>query len=629
MINKFFQKYATVLLIVFMSLLLVAFLLPPGMFNGGGGRGAVVLGHALGEEVTTQDIQRTESILNLAMGLGIERRSIDPLDAHLLMLEAKAAGIHLGPEFIRDQLANVPNINQVLPILRKRYNLRYEQIYAHVAEWVAIYTMMQQQLGTASPSEPRQILAYRDRMQQANLKCSVIKASDLVRHIPDPTEEELQTLFEAGRDRETAHTESELVYGYRQPAKVKLEVLTVNPAAIRDLVRIRDLEAEGYYETNRDQFMSKPDPDAEGPAPAPRQLTYDEAEDQVKEAMRPAKAIEVAQRLVNQIHRELRAPWIGAEITETGFRVAPRETDQIPFAEIKARFEKTQEYPIDYRSYEFKSQAELNILPGLGRARIQSGGVSISAADYAMRVEGLYTPTEGDGGLSLTLNQPSEVIVATRQARTPGETPTSQAFVFRVTAVKPAGPPESLDEVRPLVISNWRYLQAYDLAEQLATELYDLAQNKPLAAVIPDAKHIQDMLTYDKLKTGDPNQPEIPNPATTAAIGLLMPSKPANFTRLFQQIDGVPGGSQQLAEEIFAMNDPSGLPLSDRTFLTGNAANQVWIVSQLDGIEPLYEGPFAEQRNMYSQQDMQIAARLWLDSDAIQARTGWKPSRGG
>lgn len=625
-LNKFFQKYATVLLIVFMSLLLVAFLLPPEMFNPRMGGQDSEIGQAFGQPVTSRDLRRSEAILGLAQSIGMEQQQIDALDAHLLMLEAKVAGVNVGPEFVRQRLSQMQGIDQILPIVRDRYNMSYEQIYAHLGEWASVYALMGRQIGAAGQSRPRQVLAFRDRTQQADVRCAVILAKDLVRHIAEPTEQQVQELFEAGKDRDTEHTDTELVYGYRQPARLKLEMLTVEPRRIQDLVRIRDLEAEAYFEDHREQFMSQPDPMAEGPALPPRQLTYEEAERQVKDALRPTKAIEQAQALVNQLHSEARNPWVGAELREDGFRVAPAADEQVSFAALKTELENKQDYPITYTEVDFSSLTELTGLTGFGQARIQAGNVMLSAPEYAMRVEGLYTPEEGDGGLVLALNEPSEVVIQTRFNRDTGRSEPAQAFLFRVTAVKPAGPPESIDEVRETVVSNWKFIQAYALAEQLASELHATAQSVLLADAARGAEQLREKLTYPPLNVGNPDQSEIVNPATNVALGMLGPTTPASFTRTFQNIRGVPSGSPELAEMVFAIDNPAEAPLAERTLIAGNTTHQAWIVAQVEGIDSLYEGQFDQQRNQFGQFDQRVVFQLWWDSDAIQARTGWKPN---
>lgn len=625
-INKLFQKYTSVLLILFMGLMVIAFLLPPEMFQGPRGNSDFEIGTALGQRVMRSDVARSQQIINIAQGIGLLRQPIDAIDAHLLMLEAKLSGVQVGPNFIRDQLSQMQGIDQIMAILRERNGMSYEQIYASLGEWAAVQAVAGRQMQSASPSRPRQILAFRDRNQQADVRCAVIQASDLVRHVGTPNEDEIRALFEAGKDRDTEHTDTELVYGYRQPARVKLEILTVNPDTIRDLIRVRDTEAEAYYEANREQFMSVPDPQATGPAEAPRQLTYEEASRQVKDALRPAKAIEEAQRLVNELHREARNPWIGAEVNEAGFRKAPAGDIQVSFEALKAKYEEKTNYDIDHSVVEFSSETELSQLP-IGQARIQAGSVMLMAPQYALRTEGLYTPETGDGGLGLALNEPSEVVIATRFNPATRRPEPSQAFLFRVTAIKPAGPPENIEEVRETVESNLKFIKAYAMAEELANELFAAAQQMPLANAVNDAINIKEKLTYPMLNVGA-DQPEIENPATNVALGALGPTTPRSFSRDFQQIRGVPSGSAELAELVFDVNDPAQRPLNERTFVVGNTTHQAWIVAQVEGIKPIYEGDFDQQRNQIGAMDMQAVMMLWMDSDAIRERTGWQASEG-
>ncbi len=621
---KFFRLYSKTLLIVFSSFLLVAFLLPQATFtNAGAGGGNAVLGHAFGEPVRQSDVfvaQRKLSVANALLGPQ-PVASDDGFVPYLLLAEARRAGYRLGADLIRDSIdPSTPAVAQTLQALRRAHGVDYDQLYQDAADWLSVLHLSETQMfGAGVNSQPQAELIYRDQNQSATLLASILSADAFLDEVPPPTDAELSDYFAARRDQEDTFGEDGPQYGFLQPARVQVEYLTVQPQAIASQIRVRQREARDFYEQNRQQY-TEPRPVQTGDPNEPIRLeqtplTFEEAEDRVREDLRVQNAYSAAQRLVNDMQREAERPWRIRDTDEDGYVAAPDADEIVDFAALRDRF--SDRYQVEYQPPQWYTADELVRAGGISRARWSFGPRrSVTFPELALRVKGLYTPTEEDtSNTLLNVGQPSPVMTIVGPRGRP-----LQSFVFRITAVQPAGPPESLDVVRDEVVNDWRRERAYEVALSWAQELLTNARSVGLRQAVADATDLQAALqSVDPTQSADASQRFITD---------LGPRTIPNFRR------GAPTvtpaiRSPELAEKVFDIDAVDQASAEQRVMLQEDAVGGRVIIAEVERFAPLYAEPFAEAvatgRLSSAAMELQQIRFLWMSPENVYARTQWRP----
>ncbi len=639
---KLFRRHTKTLLMVFMSFLLVAFLLPSSMFSGRGAAGNQVLGTAYGQAVHSGDLRQASTMIDICRRLNVQvPRTLDALDVYLLLEEARRVGVRFGPGYAQDSLRQslamqgVPaeQLAQQAARVQNDYRISQEQMYQSVADWFSIQYVAGRQLDSIGDSLPRLEQAYRDQKQEAVMLTSVIMARSFIEYVGEPSEEELQRLFEEGKDRETAHTDDALVFGYRVPAKIRIEYLTVDPAENQERVRVRDSEAQRYFENNRQLYVTTREiPAPEGtdlpPTVEEIQQTYDEAKADVKRDLRAEKAIAEAQRLVNEIHREVDEPWLASARDEQGFRPAPPE-DQIGSFDKLAEKYSSETYRVKYGKTEWVDQLSIRRVPNLGIARYVAGNQPVPLETFVFRVKGLFERPADDRGPVLVPYEPALVYDFPFDRETRQFSPNArQTFLIRVTDVQPAGPPASLDEVRARVVADWKLMKAFELAGERASEIAEAARQAGLSAAVEQAAELKEELTVLPLPLPDSSDvlpEEAESPQTGRNLTLLGPNESSGFTRNNPVIEQV-GLVNALADKAFSAGDPASLALEQRILTSGVAKRQAWVVCELQEITPIYAGEFEAERGQLArsvQNDMIAVYQGWYDPENIRLRAQW------
>jgi len=641
-ISRIFRKYSRILLLIFMSLLLVVFLI--GDVISRAQRSYAVadreIGRAFGEPVRLSHIRHAEADFEVAGQLGVRWPPVNASDQgqanlamHLLLEEARRAGVRVGRDQIVQSLRNAPGASMVLSAIRDQTGRSLNSIYDSVARVSATKLLARYQLeAAAGASLPQLEHAYRDQNQEARVLISVVDAKGLLSQVPTPTEEELQAHFEEGKDREDAHTEETLVHGYRIPDRVQLEYLTVDASAIQDRVRVSEKKVERYYEDNKQKYMKTVEetspPGLEDQQPQEVQMTYEEVKDRVREDYRVAKAVREAQALVNLIQQEALRPWVAAPVGEGGVRQAPPDDALVPFSELQARF--SSEYPVIYKKTELLTELELRRERGFGRATLVIDRRRVPVATLALHVEGLATASEDDPTPVLRINEPSPVVLGGRSTAIPTAGATAdQAYVFRVIRVEGSGPPASLDDVREKVVTNVQRCKAFELAGEQAPALAERARQAGLVQAVAEADALKAMLSASE--EGALPEPVAAPGAANRYVRMLEPFAPTEFTRRPRPFQNV-GYSPGLHEKVFALAEEGRLevPEAHRVVVAPLARNLRWAVVELLEVRPIYHGEFEMKRKELEQEvtqsDVQAFYLAWFDAENILSRAGYVPA---
>jgi len=621
-LNKLLRKHSRKLIIVSMSFLLIVFLVPDTLQRlGSGGGQDVTRGRAFGRDVTRQDIERTKSELRMVdqMGLSVPGVSDEwALISFLMMEEARQAGIHVGIDEVRGLLANAGATDARMQQLQNSYGLSYDNMFAVAGKWLAVVRLAGLQSGAIVDSIPRQEVSFRDQTQEATAKVSIIPSGAFLHLVPEPTEEELLAFFEERKDAETAHTEQELIFGYKLPDRVKVEFLTVDPAQIEKHVKVKSLQVKRFFEENQVRY-TKPDtlaPPSQPGQPTPQvPMTLEEARDQVRSDCRTASAIEEAQRLVNDIYNSVHRPWTATAEDENGFNMAP-EGGVVSFEELSKQF--STEYDIEYGQTELATAADLQSKYEFGRAGCAvEQGRRILGADLAFRVRGILDKNPRDGQPAFNLMEPAPVILTNKfDAKLRVSTP-HRAYCFRVIEVAPSAPPASLDVVREQVVEDWKLAKAHELARAAAEALASTAREVGLAAAVEQATELKNALTAAAEASTEARKPDYTRDLTPFSPQRL--TRKAGFVQRLGQVTEFP-------KAVFALADQGD---SDHRMATIPIASQSkWIVVELEEIKLIYAGPFEQQLFRAAMTAGQAGGSFfagWMNPDNVIQRTGFEP----
>lgn len=620
-LTRYFRKNARTLLMVFMALLLVAFLIP-NTIQGCERRGqqSIPWGKAFGRQITTEDLAIAKAEKQVLASLG-QPMNISDADYFLLTEEAAQAGIHIGKQAVIGILQRAGVTDDFLQRVQLNHRMSYDDIYRIFGRWIAVEQLVALQSLGEFPSLARQRQQYRQRAQTARAEMVVIDAAAFEPTVGEPTEEQLTALFEEGKNRDAEPNDETLVVGYKLPDRVSVEYLTLDPNALLAHTQVRQLEMQRYFEDNRPQFM-KPNPAAgtDPQAPAQIEMTFDEAREQIRATLRDEKAIEAAGSVMNDIYNELHRPWITTEVGPEGFHARP-DTDLGDFKELQQRY--SDRYPIVYEKTPIVDRQMLGMDPLLGQATLPDARQMVRAPELAFRVQGILASDPNDGVPAYAPLQPIGPLFTqvTRPERS--RRPINfQPLVMRVTEVAPAAPPASLDEVRPQVIKDWKRQQALAKAKAYGEQLAARAREVGLAQAAQDATELREALAAATAQAPEPligNKPDYVAALTPVTVEDLR--RPMGSQSGFTSKVGFTGNA---AKQLFELaNDPA----PHKVALATAADHERVIVAELEEIKPIYDGAFEQQLSGNMMQEERFKNMMgqsfqmeWIGDQNIQRR---------
>ncbi len=622
--SKFVRANSRTLIMIVMALLLVAFLIPDTI-QAIGRRDRTPehdIGHLPGRKVTTRDLIQVQADISVLPGINVRQLTDQQLlDMYLLMQEAEQAGIRVGEAEVDAVLQQSGNVNETLLQLQRAARRSPKQIRAAIARWLAMNRLSELLAAGVVDSLPRQEVAYRDSQQHADVQISVLDAKAFIPRVPEPSDEQLQEFFQQGRERTTAHTENELVFGWRLPDRVQIEYLTVDPAKVQDSISVQISQVKKYFDENAAAYtkIDTSTQPAPGQPPPKVPMTFEEAKERVRKDYRMAKAVEAAQSLVSDILSEAQRPWVSAVKDENGF-LKPPPGDPLSFQELKEKY--STKYPVDYGMTELVAVDSLASIPGIGSAGINTGRNVLRMPQLARRVQGILEKAPSDGLPVLSLFEPSSAAVLKPDPVTRVQS-AYQGYVYRVVKVAPSTPPQALDEVRDQVIADWKLARAFELAQAEAERLAARARAVGLAAAIEEAEALRELL----LAADPPSVPDIVGPQPPAEnlyTRLLPPASPAAFARTSKSLMRV-GTVQELPRKIFALAEEPVSEGQRRAAAFPVASAQKWVIAELSEIKPIYAGLFDEAvaNNTGNQEELTLFQTDWVAPERVKQRTGF------
>ncbi|MFW5653222.1 MAG: hypothetical protein ACOC0P_04180 [Planctomycetota bacterium] len=399
----------------------------------------------------------------------------DPSHWYLLRLEAERMGLIGAPEEGRLLISNFFNgdteaadqfmfqiAGQASGGMRR---LTLDDAYEAIGAYLGVSRLVQSYRGMGLISEPR-LQDIANRFNEAvETRIVFLRADQFIDEIAEPTEDEL----EAHLARFAAYEPGEGPYGigYRQPDRFMLEYLTVDYDSVLDSVEATGLDARTWYLQNEDLIRNFAGTDEEPAAEAPPYAEH------VADAMllyRRHLADQKLNEIVRFISGELLRSTSGLPRNES-YRVLPEDwaEQRIDFESLAAAAE--EKFPgIDVQVTSatdgWMTEEDLFALRGINRASRLAGNRQVGLRDLIGSAREFGEPVIPGVQAGLTDPQPlrSSASITVFDRTNPV---TEDVFFYRLAAVDPARPAESVDEIRDDAIANVKRIKAF---EQLAAE---------------------------------------------------------------------------------------------------------------------------------------------------------------
>jgi len=499
---KFLRKYNKFILVVFGSILMVAFLVPQAIQQFGqhpdGFVQARMDGVALRDrqmELAARELMAVR-ILGFSGNFGIADN--EDAEGHWLMLveEAERAGL-IGesadgetwlPSLRQQILFQLVNNNmQLLQLLQQ--NPQFAAQYQQQVETVIAQAMQEARLSeddfymtlakvrgvdrllgafqnAARLSAKRAAIETKEVGDRALADLLVIPAGVLVDELPEPNEEELAAHFEKYRDVAPAQGEHVGV-GYLLPPRVKFEVIKIDDEAIKSNVQLDPVEVRTYFQRNTDRFGED---FAAARAQVEDELAGRVAQDVQQTALRVLRTeVYRATQSLPEVGGVRALPSNWSEIRPTFENLAGQIVEEVE-ASIEGEFEMPRPEVMVYAS-KFHTIEDLNEIAELRQAQISVGNRSVPFVQAFFAVHELSP----DSPLDVQVGVPALGLVGTDRA--------GARYYFTVLEARDESPAESLSEVREKAVRDFKRLAAYQMLQIRESEFLDLARSSDLQSV--------------------------------------------------------------------------------------------------------------------------------------------------
>lgn len=500
---KFLRKYRKILLGGFVVILMVAFVAPQLLQQLGPSPEDRKIGTLDGRTVTSGELTRAAaeisalSSLNpyLPQMIGIEQGH---LGEHWLLLkhEAERAGLvgeagdgrewipeiatqtvrlelvsQFGgfaqyllqqPEYQQRMMVIAQQMSESAPSVAARAGLTEDQLLKALSTARGVIRLKEAYFLAARPSPAQMAMVGRRLGDRATVNYLFVPGSTLASEVPDPSEDELRAHFERFADVEPGT--GEFGIGYKRPARVKVEWLAVEKAAIANAIPVDRVELRKMYESNRATYTGE----------------YEAERERVRTDYLETRTADI----MTEIGRVVRAEVLKATRrleNDGGFKVLPPDWESTrPTLDAIARtvvdtIRQTKGVEIPLPRVEVRDTAWLDAegvqaLPGIGGAVVRVGNNQLPFARYA------FEARELGGNPALTL-QAGLTEIDTQTTDQAGN-----QYYFTIREARPPARPDSMQEV-PTLVADYKAVKGY---EKLLAELpvYEqLARTDSLEAV--------------------------------------------------------------------------------------------------------------------------------------------------
>ena len=296
--------------------------------------------------------------------------------------------------------------------LLDRYRITQQEFEQTVRELLAARKLQGLLFDAAVVTSAQVWPAYRDSRLSYRTAAVRFALEDFLAQVPEPDDQKVQEFYQAEKEGR-----------YREPARIKVEVLVAPYEGFLAGITVNDEEAQQYYQEHRREFVAASPASGEGPEPAgegPPLRPFAEVRDEIVERLRRERARQQALSALSEARDKLQAD--------------PQTSP--------ARLAADSEGRLQAATTDFFAPAEVAEVPLLG-AYFEPGDPFVSSL-FALKEEDGRLSEVAPGAEAAVLSR----LVARRESRVP-----------------------PLEEVRERVVEDLRRSQAADEARRQAEEL--------------------------------------------------------------------------------------------------------------------------------------------------------------
>ncbi len=571
---KFLRKYNKYILVVGGVLLMVAFLLQGVLGQLSKTQGTQTVMRVSGEKVTNVelDLARRELVVikELAPQVLSNLKISDSGDHwYLLTRMAERAGYVGGPqdgratwenvaqslsqdvlrrweyseyqrtqqfpaqaEIQKKQLEFADNIAAVgIRRARSTANLTDDQFYTVFAKAMGIARLQSSLKGAARVSSERCLIEAKRQLDAAVIDYVFIPPERVTADVGEPDDAALKAQFD--RFRTTPEGKGDFGIGYLLPARVKLEWLTLDHDAIAKAVTVDPVEVRKKF--------------AQGnPGGTPGE-TFEQArprlESQIRQEM-VQRILQVADTVISsQVALATR------KLPKDGqFRVLPPDwnKERPNFANIRdiivqrVKEQTGVQIPateVTVKDAQWLSLTDLSKLPGIGTASLARGSRQEPFTAYALGVREL-------GGLN-------DFGIQVGIPGSPVADKSGSKFYFTVLDARRESAPDSIDEIRPRLVDDWKRLQAFEALKRDA-------ESYRQKAITSGLESLDESANRPPINPAEPTPPDLKSNATVTRKS-ISPADPN------VDLDSFREAVVTAASSLDPTVDPNSIPLADRT----------------------------------------------------------------
>jgi len=502
---KFFRKYTKELLALFMALLMIVFVGGPALQSilepsgdrlvGRSRLGDITYTHQQAALGTTQILERLGLSWQRLFGVG---EPLTTTDWILLTREAQQLGTQRTPAAAKSMLGTQLPPDRVAEVARS-FRIKPDRVLEALGEFTSVREAARAVAASTVLSEAEVRNAARKTLEKVRVQAVVLPASAFVDDEAEFTADQIQTQFEAYKERKPGQG---LEFGYYVPPQVKVQYVKIDRDAIAERVGVANLESKArkYFDEHRqtDPAFQKPPeqktPESEEDEPAPDKpkedspyLDWDDAKEIAKGIVRKKYAIEATERIADWLIPYLSQDWMDIPRGEDGYKATPGEVRSLEhYSAVLKNIPEAIAFPgaVSIHTTDFFSSDSADDVPGIGKAVFAPPrGVRQKLAISAFRNKGVVPTVPGKEGVNM-----ADYLAMFQTSAQPLTDPDGNIYVFRVIDVRDEHAPTAVDEVRDRVVADLRLLQGYDFAKARAEGLLTCIDPGLKAAFESDAE---------------------------------------------------------------------------------------------------------------------------------------------
>jgi hypothetical protein len=371
-------------------------------------------------------------------------------------------------------------------------------------------------------SKPYREFELANLAQELSVKAETIRADSLLDQIPAPTDAEISAQFDKYIDRvaavaeripsEFGQTDDPLGFGYKIPNRVSVQYIGISfPDVKKAAVASKSVEdwyvaAFGEFKANRADYDGRPVPTtriASSTQPISGVKALDGLEDDftihapiVLAKLYQQQVDTLEENILREINEKLSSGFgtyrdAVAATGNSGNLTAPA-ADYVSFKYMRDVADSiAQKYgvtPIIGNIQQYKSEAQLTEIEGIGTAGVPVAGGSVDFPFYAVR---LFQPWLSDADKN---SQRGALAIAPWQPSNPIEDQQQNTYIFRISGNEAAHEP-NLSDVKDQVVSDCKISAAYAKALQIGKLLLSSANNLGLDKAVSRTKLAPPILT--------------------------------------------------------------------------------------------------------------------------------------